>query len=97
MNRMREKCFNKNKLNLKIVNVRYEFYRIMKVVYNFIVILFLKEFFVVFYIMCISVVIKINIRSLFLTIFFMFFGFYNDVWFYKVYVCRRYKNFYLGI
>lgn len=97
MNRMREKCFNKNELNLKIVNVGYEFYRIMKVVYNFIVILFLKEFFVVFYIMCISVVIKINIRSLFLTIFFMFFGFYNDVWFYKVYACRRYKIFYLSI
>lgn len=73
MNRMREKCFNKNELNLKIVNVGYEFYRIMKVVYNFIVILFLKEFFVVFYIMCISVVIKINIRSLFLTIFFYVF------------------------
>lgn len=96
MNRMREKCFNKNKLNPKIVNARHELYRTMKVVYNFTVISSSKELSVASYIMCTSAVIKTNIRSLFLTTFFMLSGFHNDAWFYKVHACRRHKNFYLG-
>lgn len=35
MYRMRKKCFNKNKLNQKIVKAGHELYRTMKVVYNF--------------------------------------------------------------
>lgn len=66
---MREKCFNKNKLNPKIVNARHELYRTMKVVYNFTVISSSKELSVASYIMCTSAVIKTNIRSLFLTTF----------------------------
>lgn len=66
---MREKCFNKNKLNPKIVNARHELYRTMKVVYNFTVISSSKELSVAFYIMCTSAVIKTNIRSLFLMTF----------------------------
>lgn len=96
MNRMREKCFNKNKLNPKIVNARHELYRTMKVLYNFTVISSSKELSVAFNIMCTSAVIKTNIRSLFLTTFFMLSGFHNDAWFYKVHACRRHKIFYLG-
>lgn len=90
---MREKCFNKNKLNPKIVNARHELYRTMKVVYNFTVISSSKELSVAFYIMCTSAVIKTNIRSLFLTTFFMLSGFHNDAWFYKVHACKRHKIF----
>lgn len=96
MNRMREKCFNKNKLNPKIVNARRELYRTMKVVYNFTVISSSKELSFAFYIMCTSAVIKTNIISLFLTTFLCSLDFIMMHGFIKFMHAEGINFFYLG-